>query len=202
MRPASLRLAGVATTWLPPAPPWRLASQPSPAARRVGDGSRMRDAEAGQLGEEQLGVLDPLHNALRIAEQRPALCDLGEQMSAVLEASAADDTEERRGRFPGKCFKRRTKGLPLEPALQSVELAAGMSDVARVVIGEEIGDERHIARSPCRGRERAGRDRYDQQRSSVRRRASGQGRRRRGSRDKAASPTRSSCRTVRPRCGT
>jgi hypothetical protein len=55
----------------------------------------MRDAEAGKLGEEQLRVLDPLHNAWLIAEQRPSLGDSGEQRGAILEARAVQDTEER-----------------------------------------------------------------------------------------------------------
>jgi hypothetical protein len=55
----------------------------------------MRDTKAGQLGEEQLRVLDPFHRALCVAEQRPALGELAEQMGAVLEAGAADDTEGR-----------------------------------------------------------------------------------------------------------
>ena len=172
-------------------------------SRRVGDRSRMRDTKARQLGEEQLRILDPFHNARCIAEQWPALCDLSEEWGAILEAGATDSAaERRRGRFLGERFKRRPESLPLKPALQIVELAAGMSDLARIVIGEEIGHERHIARPPRGGRERPAGHRYNQKRSPVRRRAFGQGRRRRGSRDKAASPTRSSCRTVRPRCGT
>lgn len=164
---------------------------------RVCDGPRMGHAEAGERRKKQLRVLYLLHHVRGIAEKRPALGDVGEQAGAILEACTIDDADGRRGRLFGKRFKRRTECLPLEAALQIVELVAGISDVARVGIGEEIHDEGYITCSSCRGGERASRHGNYQQRH-VRRRASEQGRKRRGSRDKAASPTRSFGRTGLP----
>jgi len=112
-----------------------------------------------------------------------------QQGNAILEASAIHNTERRRGRGRCQSFQRWRESLPHEPALQIFELVASQRDPARVGIGEKIRDERGEPSSSCGGTERASRHRRDKQGCALSWRASGQGYKRRGNRDRAASPT-------------
>ncbi len=161
----------------------------------------MRNAEAVELGKEALRRLEPSDRCGVIAEQRPVLGDQRQQFRPILEARAIDQAENGRGGKRGKSAQRGKQSLAAHAACDvAAELAAGMSRRLRIGVGEEIGNERGKTCAPRGLRELSSRDARDQKRASFSLRASGQGRKRRGSRDRPAFPIRSSFRTVRPRC--
>ena len=127
------------------------------------------------------------------------LGDQPQQLGPILEAGAIDEAGNRRGGALGQRVERAAQASPLHPALDAAQLAAGMSRLLRVGVGEEIGDQRREAGAARRLRERPRRNRRDQQRGLLSLRVSGQERRRPGSRDRPAFRIRSSARTGRLR---
>jgi hypothetical protein len=122
---------------------WPLGKPACSSWGRFGGRERVLNPKMIERGEEALRSLDALDRGSVVAQQRPALSDPPQKIGPVFEARAIDEAENGGGGGSRERVERGRQDLPSHASGDvAPEPAAGMRQLSRVGVGEEIGDQR------------------------------------------------------------